>query len=267
MACAKRFRPPFYPASIFFFCGLEFAWNAFVMAINQKFWDLSTKIFPTAFKIFNDTLAKGEPADFQWTSAEYAQLQMYQYKLASMWLCSTITILYAMLCIVPQFCTLEKSDGTEVTFCVKKPILGYIMAPFLILLIILCGSILTWQWFTCQNDYDLFQNLFNRSHKEESFLSELENQLNCESDDDKETSVLWKCDSLISRSVLNRSWLDPLIYSFIGCHLLMFVGFSFVNREWGSSNNSLIAVEEDETPKKPSIIETNGKPLEIQKLI
>jgi hypothetical protein len=29
----------------------------------------------------------------------------------------------------------------------------------------------------------------------------------------------------------------------------------------------LIAVDDEETPKKPSIIETNGKPLEIQKLI
>jgi hypothetical protein len=73
-----------------------------------------------------------------------------------------------------------------------------------------------------------------------------------------------------------------MLYSYIGCHLVMFLGFSFVNRgnfllaltfkllisEWGtSSNDSLIAVDDEETPKKPSIIETNGKPLEIQKLI
>lgn len=60
----------------------------------------------------------------------------------------------------------------------------------------------------------------------------------------------------------------------------MFLGFSFVNRgnfgpiqlnhsvlEWGSSSDESIVVDDEETPKKPSLVETNGKPLEIQKLI
>lgn len=60
------------------------------------------------------------------------------------------------------------------------------MAPILLLLICSTGIILAWQWKTCDDDFQLFQNLFLKSQKEESFLSELEQQLNCNIDDDKE---------------------------------------------------------------------------------
>ncbi|KAI6222220.1 hypothetical protein M3Y95_00961600 [Aphelenchoides besseyi] len=249
MACAQRYLPPFHRSGIFFFCGLEFAWNAFVMAINQKFWDLSTKIFPTAYKMFNDTLAKGEPRDFVWTEVEYTQLQFYQYKLTCMWLCSTVTILYCMLSIVPQFCTLEQADGTEVTFCVKKPRIGYLMAPILMILIVACGCCVTWQWLTCQKDFDLFQSLFQRAQKEEIFLSELENQLLCITDDDREgVGITWRCDSMISRSMLNRSWMDPILISYFVVHVIMFAGFGFANKHW----------KKTETPSK-TLVEENGK--------
>ncbi|KAI6179733.1 hypothetical protein M3Y98_00642300 [Aphelenchoides besseyi] len=263
MACAQRYLPPFHRSGIFFFCGLEFAWNAFVMAINQKFWDLSTKIFPTAYKMFNDTLAKGEPRDFVWTEVEYTQLQFYQYKLTCMWLCSTVTILYCMLSIVPQFCTLEQADGTEVTFCVKKPRMsttntlirnrflgiGYLMAPILLILIVVCGCCVTWQWWSCQEDFDLFQSLFQRAQKEEIFLSELENQLLCITDDDREgVGITWRCDSMISRSMLNRSWMDPILISYFVVHVIMFAGFGVANRHWKTTETS-----------SKTLVEENGK--------
>jgi hypothetical protein len=86
MACLKQYLPPYYPAAIFFFCGIELLWSAFCMAINQKFWQLSSSIFPIAYRIFNDTVSKGVPTDnFNWNQVHYSQLEMYQYKLALMW--------------------------------------------------------------------------------------------------------------------------------------------------------------------------------------
>jgi hypothetical protein len=67
------------------------------------------------------------------------------------------------------------------------------MAPVLLFLIFVCGATLTWQWLTCQNDYNLFQDLFNNARREESFLSLLEKQVACESDEDKEEHVNWVC--------------------------------------------------------------------------
>ncbi|CAD5208681.1 unnamed protein product [Bursaphelenchus xylophilus] len=279
MACARNYLPPYFRVGIFFFCGLELAWNAFVMAINQKFWDLSTKIFPVAFKMFNDTLLKGEPRDFVWTVVERNQLDMYQYKLTLMWLCSTITILYSMLCIVPQFCTMQQSDDSEITFCVKKPVLGYVMAPFLLVLVFFCGCALTWQWFTCEEDHSLFQNLFGRAQKEETFLSELETQLNCNTDDDKEVLGVWRCEDMVNRAMLDARWLDPLVYSFIICHIVMLFGFCIANREWEwrdvlfwkkEKKDFLETLEnnhqiEEEKPMTSSTIRTNG--MDMEKLL
>lgn len=60
------------------------------------------------------------------------------------------------------------------------------MAPILLLLIFSTGLLLTWQWKTCEKDFELFQGLFLKSQKEEAFLSEIEQKLNCNIDDDKE---------------------------------------------------------------------------------
>ena len=109
-----------------------------------------------------------------------------------MWFISTCTILYSMLCVVPQFCEMEETSGQNRTFCMKKPVLGYIMAPILVFLVLLCGVVLTWQWSTCQSDADLFRRLFRHSLKEEKYLSVIERELNCFTDDDKEVvDVNW----------------------------------------------------------------------------
>lgn len=53
------------------------------------------------------------------------------------------------------------------------------------------GVVLVWQWATCEADYALFHELFTGAHKEEVFLSDLEHQLNCELDEDKEVDAVW----------------------------------------------------------------------------
>lgn len=208
------------------------------MAINQKFWDLSEKIFPSAFKMFDDTVLKGEPDDFgqQWDSVALLQLNTYQNKLKYMWLTSTLVVLFSMLCIVPQFCTTEEGDG-EVTYCIKKPAIGYVLAPMLILSVLVMGSILTWQWATCESDTQLFQTLFRQSQKEEAFLSELEQKLNCILDDDKEVESTWECDNTVDRSILSSRWLNPLFLSFFLIHAFLILGFSLSNREFGKRRN------------------------------
>jgi len=72
----QRLLPPYFKYAIFFFCGMELAFSALLMAINQKFWKLAEKIFPTAYRMFEDTLLKGEPEDFSWGDAERFQLNM-----------------------------------------------------------------------------------------------------------------------------------------------------------------------------------------------
>ncbi|KAI1724713.1 hypothetical protein Ddc_05964 [Ditylenchus destructor] len=233
----RRLLPPYYKYAIFFFCGIELTYSAFLMAINQKFWELSEKIFPSAFRMFDDTVLKGEPEDFSWDTTALLQLIMYQNKLKYMWVTSTLVVLFSMFCIVPQFCSFEEGDD-EITYCVKKPAIGYVLAPMLILLVAVMGAILTWQWATCESDTQLFQTLFRQSQKEEAFLSELEQKLNCILDDDKEVESTWECDNTVDRSILNSRWLNPLFFSFFLIHAFLVLGFSLINREFGKRNRS-----------------------------
>ncbi|KAE9552243.1 hypothetical protein FO519_004552 [Halicephalobus sp. NKZ332] len=248
----KRVFPPYAKFAIFFACGLEVFYHAFVMAINQKFFEISSKIFPVAFQMFNDTDKRGgvvfeDGTPYRWSDVELAKLNLYQTKLILMWFISTCTILYSMLCVVPQFCEMEESSGKNRTWCMKKPILGYVMAPVLVVLIFLCGIILTWQWATCQSDADLFHKLFRHALKEEKYLSVIERELNCHTDDDKEVVDLnWApgdnsaiestlpvrgCNMLVEASMPTQSWLDPLYFTFIFYHLLILVLFGYLNNE------------------------------------
>lgn len=83
-----RLLAPYHKNAIFYFCGIEFVLSAFLMAISnillifkicykkfldQKFWDLASRIFPIAYRIFNDTLLKGVD-EFRWENAELQQL-------------------------------------------------------------------------------------------------------------------------------------------------------------------------------------------------
>uniref|UniRef100_A0A914C4D3 Uncharacterized protein n=1 Tax=Acrobeloides nanus TaxID=290746 RepID=A0A914C4D3_9BILA len=209
MKCSYFFRlegflPPYTRHGIFFFCGMELAWNAFIMAINQKFLDLATKILPVSYKMFDDTVAKNNKG-FIWSDVELVQLNMYQTKLYCMWTVSTIIILYAMLCCVPQFCVTEDRNGKDITFCIKRPIVGYLMAPVLVILILMGIGVFLWQWLSCQSDYELFRSLFKKSVKEERFLSELEFRLNCIADEKelhRNGSSYWV--SRIERSTISK---------------------------------------------------------------
>jgi hypothetical protein len=264
-SCFDQFKqvfPPYAKYAIFLACGLEVLYHAFLMAINQKFFEMASKIFPVAFQMFNDTVRRGghHNVDFHWTDREMAQLNLYQTKLILMWFFSTVTILFSMVCVVPQFCEFEEASGQHRTWCMKKPKLGYIMAPIFIGLAFIGFSLLTWQWMTCQADSDLFHELFKNSLKEESYLSVLERELDCITDDDKEVELTdWlnqlnpteltissapvrSCKKLIESSMLNNQWLDPLFIVYIVFHLLIVSLFGFFNQEhfkmpWNASND------------------------------
>ena len=45
------------------------------------------------------------------------------------------------------------------------------MAPLFVFFVVATGAAITWQYATCQRDYDLFQTLFNGSLKEEIHVS------------------------------------------------------------------------------------------------
>uniref|UniRef100_A0A7E4VSP8 Transmembrane protein n=1 Tax=Panagrellus redivivus TaxID=6233 RepID=A0A7E4VSP8_PANRE len=254
----KRVFPPYAKYAIFFACGLEVLYHAFIMAINQKFFDMASKIFPVAFEMFNDTMRRGasENKNYHWGPEELAQLNLYETKLILMWFVSTVAILLSMLSVVPQFCETEEASGEERTWCMKKPIIGAVMAPVLVGSVILVAIVLTWQWFTCEADSRLFNQLFNDALKEEQYLSVIEREFSCITDDDKEAEAVpggWlevipesitgqsivadaappvrTCTKLIDGAILNNDWLNPLFFVFIVYHILIVLLFGYFNDE------------------------------------
>uniref|UniRef100_A0AC34QB32 Uncharacterized protein n=1 Tax=Panagrolaimus sp. JU765 TaxID=591449 RepID=A0AC34QB32_9BILA len=278
---------------------------------------MASKIFPVAYRMFNDTVKRGgvtfeDGTPYTWGDAELAKLNFqfsslgvlpsaavdtdnttsicalcfarmrakkniqsackppkYQTKLIFMWFISTVVILYSMLCVVPQFCEVEEVSGEQRTWCMKKPMLGYLMAPILIFLIFICATILTWQWSTCDDDAALFHRLFRYSLKEEKYLSVIERELNCITDDDKESfDEEWlqsadnsvsptenalpvrSCSMLIEASMLTKSWLNPLYIVFIAYHIFIVFLFGFFNEEkfkypWEKSTDDDISTRGD----------------------
>uniref|UniRef100_A0AC34Q3R1 Uncharacterized protein n=1 Tax=Panagrolaimus sp. JU765 TaxID=591449 RepID=A0AC34Q3R1_9BILA len=76
--------PPYAKYAIFFTCGLEILYHAFVMAINQKFFEMASKIFPVAYRMFNDTVKRGgvtfeDGTPYTWGDAELAKLNFVSF--------------------------------------------------------------------------------------------------------------------------------------------------------------------------------------------
>uniref|UniRef100_A0A915EG68 Uncharacterized protein n=1 Tax=Ditylenchus dipsaci TaxID=166011 RepID=A0A915EG68_9BILA len=223
MRC-RRFRPPYFKYAIFFFCGIELVFSALLMAINQKFWDLADKIFPTAYLMFDDTVLKGEPEDFMWGEPQLLQLNDTRRN--------------SNTCGFPPPLGKRWRRGDNLH---EKTLIGYILAPILILLVLVMSSILVWQLVTCDSDSQLFSTLFRQCQKEETFLTELEHRLNCILDDDKEVDGNWECDNTIDRSILSRKWLNPLFFGFCLCHAFMLLGFSLLNKDFSANRKPSLA--------------------------
>ena len=76
----------------------------------------------------------------------------------------------------------------------RKPMLGYIMAPILFLLMLIAFGLLLCQYYTFGSYYNLFQSLFMNSLLEEKFLGEIEENLDCVLDEDEENIGAWVLD-------------------------------------------------------------------------
>jgi membrane protein insertase Oxa1/YidC/SpoIIIJ len=73
----------------------------------------------------------------------------------------------------------------------RKPMLGYTMAPILLVLMSIAFGLLLCQYYTFGFYYNLFQTLFSNSLQEEKFLSEIEFNLDCILDEDEENTGAW----------------------------------------------------------------------------
>uniref|UniRef100_A0A1I7YDS9 Uncharacterized protein n=1 Tax=Steinernema glaseri TaxID=37863 RepID=A0A1I7YDS9_9BILA len=224
--------PPFFKYAVFYVCGFELIFNAVLMSVAQTYYETSSIVFPVAYRMFEDTVQR-QTVDFQWTPVEAAQLEQYQTKLIALWTTSTFCIIYAVFCIVPQFYIFEEADeDNEMTVCLKFPSLGWYMGVLYVLFMIACGTAIVWVWLTCQADHDLFHHLFLNTLKEEHFLSELEEGLQCTSDDDKEVHRMNECDNRIDRSMLSSRWMTPVLITFFVGHIFVWLTFPFFNKSF-----------------------------------
>ncbi|VDM92583.1 unnamed protein product [Onchocerca ochengi] len=177
------YSPPFHKYAVFLLCGFELVVSAMSMAVAQKYYELCTTLFPIAMYMFDDTKRKGI-VGFTWTNNERQILKNHEQKLLLLWCTSTATIFIAMLLIIPFFFNFKKpKTAEERAFRLN---IMYILAALFIIIVSLNGAIMIWLYITAPADNKLFYELFDKSVKEEIFLTEIEKSLDCISDDDKE---------------------------------------------------------------------------------
>ncbi|MCP9258820.1 hypothetical protein DINM_001817 [Dirofilaria immitis] len=99
------------------------------------------------------------------------------------------------------------------------------------------GAAMIWLYITASADNKLFYELFEKSAKEEIFLTEIEKGLDCISDDDKELDPTIECDNTINRSVISRKWLKPLLIIWIVGHVIVLFLFGFINKDFKDDEN------------------------------
>jgi len=226
-----RLLPPYTRLAVLVFCGMELLWSIFIMILNQKFYEYSTKIFPIAYSMFIYTESKDKNDSFAWTKNDLHELTMYQHKLMYLWFISTIIVIYCVLCMILQFFTFETRNSGKQTMCMQKPRMGYIMAPILFVLMLISFGLLLCEYWTFGAYYDLFQTLFSNSLQEEKFLGEIEKNLDCVLDEDEENTGAWLCVTAIQRALLNPKWLTWILRIYVVWHVLMAILAIFFNKK------------------------------------
>ncbi|KAL3118280.1 hypothetical protein niasHT_000995 [Heterodera trifolii] len=224
----RRFLPPYHQNLVYVICGAHILYGSIALAVHQTFWVLSTRIFPTAFDMFDDTRNRVMDYDTMWNWTSRQQLDRYQNRLTISWVVATFDIFMAILCIIPQFCKVEVGEGNrvqELDLCIRRPVIAKLMAPLLLMANLLLAACMGAERWYCPAEDRLFHSLFDGAIKEEVFLTNFESELECVSDEDKEGTDVWKCDGIMERSILNERWLDPMIvahaaiviFSLFGC--------------------------------------------------
>nr|CAD2191646.1 unnamed protein product [Meloidogyne enterolobii] len=225
-----RILPPYRRNIVFILCGMQILFFTIILAIHQAFWLLSTRIFPVAYQMFDDT--RNRDFEFSWNKTSRQQLDRYQAQLAVSWVIACVGISISMLCIIPEFCTVEVAAEEEVDLCVRQPSIAKMLTPLLFLCNFLLAACLITEWVEFPLFDNLFHSLFYGAIKEEAYLTSFEEELNCVSDEDKEGLDVWKCDRIIERAILNHKWLNPqLIAQLILTVLSIFVCMLFNDQE------------------------------------
>ncbi|VDK28115.1 unnamed protein product [Gongylonema pulchrum] len=198
--------PPYHKYGVFLLCGFELFVSSLSMAVAQKYYELCTILFPISIYMFDDTKQKQIPG-FVWTDRERNIL--HRQKLLLLWCTSTLTVFLSMALIMPYF----------FSFSIRRIrlLIMYILALVFACAVAVNGAVLVWLYITAPADNKLFYDLFDSSVKEEIYLTEIEKQLDCISDDDKELDPTVK-------------WLKPLLIIWIVGHVLTAFLFGFANK-------------------------------------
>ncbi|KAK6736984.1 hypothetical protein RB195_019586 [Necator americanus] len=179
--------------------------------------------------MFDDTVKKNVPG-FDWTQEEQHQLEMYKYKMMILWVVSTVGVLLCMLIIIPQFFDFNDRKGNPSHLCLVHRRLGWVMFAIMAVFVMTMLLAVLWAWFGCGAASRSFHEHFGLAEKEEIFLTELEEKLDCISDDDKEVLDEHRCWQNVSIGFVHDLWLDLLLYVYVVGNILAFLAIPFFNK-------------------------------------
>ncbi|CAJ0605563.1 unnamed protein product [Cylicocyclus nassatus] len=229
MGYASRLFPPYFKYAVFLFVGFQFLYCAFVLAISEAYYKSAALILPIAYRMFDDTVKKNVPG-FDWTPAEQSQLEMYKYKMMVLWVMSTIGVLLCMIIIIPQFFDFNNKRGDPSHLCLVHRRLAWVMFGIMAVFVTAMFAAVLWAWLGGGAASRSFHEHFAAAEKEEVFLTELEENLDCITDDDKEVADEHRCWQNVSISFVHDLWLDLLLYVYLVGNALAFFAIPFFNK-------------------------------------
>ncbi|VDM53092.1 unnamed protein product [Angiostrongylus costaricensis] len=229
MSYVSRFFPPYYKYAVFLFIGFQFLYCAFVLAISEAYYKSATLILPIAYRMFDDTVNKNVPG-FHWTQEEKHELEMYKHKMMTLWVTSTIGVLLSMVITIPQFFDFNDKRGNRSHLCLVHRRLAWLMFFIMASFVLAMFLALVWAWLGAGTAVRSFHEHFALAEKEEQFLTELEETLDCTNDDDKEVPDEHRCWQNVNIGFINDFWLDLLFYVYTVGNILVLIAIPFFNK-------------------------------------
>ncbi|GMR33010.1 hypothetical protein PMAYCL1PPCAC_03205, partial [Pristionchus mayeri] len=243
----RRSLPPYYKYAVFLLCGFDLFFSCLVLAISEAYYKAARDVFPIAFGMFQDTMAKGKE-NFTWNESMMDALELYKYKLMVVWVCCAVCVFFSMIFIIPQFFDFNDSRGNPSHLCLVRQRLGWILFAIQLVVDLFLGAAIVWAWIGCRDTVTMFHSLLNETEVEEEYMTRMETTLTCWTDDDKEVKPHQICWNMLNRSVIRGWWMDAILIAFFVGHLIVLLLTSLVNRQ-------LIKPDEDDVYAKKDLLE------------
>ncbi|KAF8361388.1 hypothetical protein PRIPAC_88311 [Pristionchus pacificus] len=242
----RRTLPPYYKYAVFLLCGFDLVFSCFVLAISEAYYKSAKTVLPIAYGMFNDTITKGKD-NFTWDQSMQDSLELYKYKMMVLWVCCTVCVLFSMILIIPQFFDFNDARGNPSHLCLVRRRLGWILFTIQLIIDLILGAAIVWAWIGCAETVAMFHKLFSESEAEEAFVSKLEKELECWTDDDKEVKTHQVCWNMVKMSVIRGWWMDAILITFFIGHLIVLLLTPLFNRQ-------LVKPDEDDDIYKEDLL-------------